>query len=62
MKLFFIKKYDFSKIDNKKIIGKKFLENRLYFLNEEKYNFNANKEELDTLWHKQIGHSSDKIL
>jgi hypothetical protein len=32
----------------KRIIGKDFIENELYFLNEEKCNFNANKEELGT--------------
>jgi hypothetical protein len=32
-------------------------------LEEQKFNLNAKKEEeLDTIWHRRIGHSSDKIL
>jgi GAG-pre-integrase domain len=45
------------------VIGKGFLENELYFLNEEKNIFSAKKnEELGALWHRRIGHPSDKIL
>ena len=44
------------------MIGEGYLENGLYFLNEEKFNFNAKKEEMSILWHKRIGHPSDKIL
>jgi hypothetical protein len=46
----------------KKIISEGFHERELYFLNEEKYNFNIQKEDFGTLWHKRIGHQSDKIL
>jgi hypothetical protein len=61
--IFFIKKGIFLRIDNKKMNGDGFLENRFYFLNEEKYNFNTKREEeLNALWHKRIGHPSDKIL
>jgi GAG-pre-integrase domain len=40
-----------------------FLENRLYYLKEETCNFLVKREEeLGTLWHRRIGHPSDKIL
>lgn len=40
-----------------------FFENGLYFLSKEKCNFNVKEEEeLGTLWHKRIGHLSNKIL
>ena len=53
----------FQELITKNIIGEGFLENGLYILSEEKCNFNIKKEEeLGTLWHKRIGHPSDKIL
>jgi GAG-pre-integrase domain len=45
------------------VIGEGFLQNGLYNLKEKKFIFNTKKdEELGKLWHKRIGHSSDKIL
>jgi GAG-pre-integrase domain len=46
----------------KSVISEGVLENELYFLKEETCNFMAKREEIGTLWHKRIGHSSDKIL
>jgi GAG-pre-integrase domain len=31
-------------------------------LGQEKFNFNTKKEELGKLWHRRVGHPSDKIL
>ena len=45
------------------MIGEGFLENGLYILNEEKFNLNITKnEELSILWHKRIGHPSDRTF
>jgi Integrase core domain len=45
------------------VIGEGYLQNGLYNLREKKYNFNVkNHEELGRLWHKRVGHPSDKIL
>jgi hypothetical protein len=48
--MFSSKNVIFQKCITKKVIGEGFLENGLYFLNEEKYNFNTKREkELSTL-------------
>jgi GAG-pre-integrase domain len=61
--MFSSKNMIFQEYITKKVIGEGFLENGLYFFNEEKYNFNTKGEKkLSTLWHKGIGHPSDKIL
>jgi hypothetical protein len=53
----------FQELITKRVIGEGFFENGFYFLNKIKNIFNAKKEEeLSTLWHKRIGHPSDKIL
>jgi GAG-pre-integrase domain len=45
------------------VIGDGSLKNELYYLNQEKFNRNSRKEEkLSTLWHRRIGHLSNKIL
>jgi GAG-pre-integrase domain len=47
----------------KKVIGEGYLQNGLYNVGERKYNFNIKKdEELGKLWHKRIGHPSDRVL
>jgi hypothetical protein len=47
----------------KNVFDEVFLQNGLYNLKEKKFIFNTkNDEELGKLWHKRIGHPSDKIL
>jgi hypothetical protein len=43
--IFSSKNITFQECITKKVIGECFFENELYFLNEEKYNFNTKKEE-----------------
>jgi GAG-pre-integrase domain len=44
-------------------IGEGHLENGLYFLDSNKSIFNSRKyDNLSELWHKRVGHPSDKIL
>ena len=44
------------------MIGEGFFQNGLYFLNNQKFNFNTKIQDMGSLWHKRIGHPSDKIL
>jgi GAG-pre-integrase domain len=53
----------FQDLVTKEKIDEGFLENRLYFLDSNKSSFNITKDEnLGKLWHKRVGHPSDKIL
>jgi GAG-pre-integrase domain len=53
----------FQECITKNVIGEGFLQNELYNLREKKFIFNTKKdEELGKLWHKKIGHPSNKIL
>jgi Integrase core domain/GAG-pre-integrase domain len=61
--IFTTKKVIFQDWNTKSVIGERVFENRLYYLKEETCNFVAKREEeIGTLWHKRIGHPSDKIL
>jgi hypothetical protein len=45
------------------VIGEGILQNRLYNLSEKKITFNTkNDENLGKLWHRRVGHPSDRIL
>jgi GAG-pre-integrase domain len=44
------------------MIGEGYLENNLYFLSRNKGIFCTQKEDLNKLWHKRVGHPSDKTL
>jgi hypothetical protein len=47
----------------KENISERHLENDLYFLDSNKSIFNSRKDDnLSKLWHKRVGHPSDKIL
>jgi GAG-pre-integrase domain len=53
----------FQDLVTKEKIDEGFLENRLYFLDSNKSSFNITKDgNLGKLWHKRVGHPSDKIL
>jgi GAG-pre-integrase domain len=53
----------FQDLNIKEIIGEEYLENGLYFLSCNKGIFCSQKnEDLNKLWHKRLGHPSDKIL
>jgi hypothetical protein len=61
--LFFSRNEIFQERITNRVIGESYLQNELYNVRERKYNFNIKKdEELDKLWHKRIGHPSDRIL
>jgi hypothetical protein len=61
--IFSSKSVIFQEWKMKNVIGEGFLKNGRYYINEEKCNFLATREEeLSTLWHRRTGHPSDKIL
>jgi len=61
--IFTSKSVIFQEWITKSVIGEGYLQNGLYNLREKKFNFNVkNHEELGRLWHKRVGHPSDKIL
>jgi hypothetical protein len=52
----------FKNLVTKEKIGEGHLENRLYLLDGNKSIFNSRKnDDLSKLWHKRVGHPSDKI-
>jgi hypothetical protein len=62
--IFFLEKHViFQDLITKEKIGEEHLENGLYFLDSNKSIFhNRKNDNLNELWHKRVGHSSDKIL
>jgi hypothetical protein len=57
------KSVNFQDLNTKEIIAEGYLENGLYFLSRNKEIFYTQKnEDLNKLWHKRVGHHSDKIL
>jgi GAG-pre-integrase domain len=53
----------FQDLVTKELIGEGHLENGLYILDSNKSFFNHKKDDnLSELWHKRVGHPSDKIL
>jgi Integrase core domain/GAG-pre-integrase domain len=52
----------FQDLLTKEKIGEGYLENSLYFFSTNKSCFNAKKNDLYEVWHKRMGHPSDKIL
>jgi hypothetical protein len=51
----------FQELISKKVIGEGLMENGLYYLDHKKLNLNIRREDqLSTLWHRRIGHPSDK--
>jgi GAG-pre-integrase domain len=52
----------FQDFKTKKMIGEGSFQNGLYILNISKFGFHSKNQELGELWHKRIGHSSDRVL
>ena len=52
----------FQDLTSKRMIGDGVFRNGLYILNSQKCNFNTKIQDKGSLWHRRIGHPSDKIL
>ena len=52
----------FQDIVSKRMIGEGVFKNGLYFLYSRIYNFNTQVQDMGHLWHKRIGHPSDRTL